>query len=89
MTEREYLNATNLAKVRAAMSVLSVAMADTAEQQRLYAAAMTALCAWTDILETVVKTTPESQPATHVHRWEHARCECGAWIEGSQDSGAG
>jgi len=53
VTEREYIDATNLAKLRLAIHALSQTMgADVKERQQ----AMEAMYAWQDRLEKVVKT---------------------------------
>ena len=57
MTEKEYVDATNLAKLRLAIHALSQTIgADVRERQ----AAIAAMYAWQDKLEKVVKTREET-----------------------------
>lgn len=61
MTEREYIDATNLAKIRAANTIirdtLPMSDSDTADER----AALQALRAWEARLELVVRCSPASE----------------------------
>ena len=56
MTERDYINATNLAKARAATVIVADILAMTDSEKAAQAAALKALYRITDRLSIVVKT---------------------------------
>ena len=56
MTERDYINATNLAKARAASVIVADILAMTDEDKRNQSDALKALDRITDRLQAIVKT---------------------------------
>ena len=58
MTEDEYVNATNLAKARAALAIIREINPLTDKQQALKQQASRSLTAITNVLEKIVKVSP-------------------------------
>lgn len=63
MTEREYIDATNLAKIRACRSILRDCLPDEGQQTKWDETAMAALYAWEQQLTRRVKPEPDPDGA--------------------------
>jgi hypothetical protein len=62
MTEREYIDATNLAKARLALAALASVLPAGPEEQRLVTEALQAMRAFVDSLEKRVRCEEDTTP---------------------------
>lgn len=58
MTEQQYIDATNLAKLRIMLSILRDTLAIRGEEEHVQTAIMRLLRQWTDYLEPIVSRMP-------------------------------